>query len=156
LGRGVLFRPKPKKEGELMRYRSSKDFKIFEEEVNYWIDFFKLYNWYIRTIFINSEDDEEFNFDTERDAWSIINHKDHMSLICLNKKNLNFKELNTDYELRMIAFHEVCEVLLFPLALLGEDTYSENVIVKNTHIIINHLENSVFKRNYEERKNKNT
>ncbi len=130
-----------------MRYRTSKTFKVFKEEVDYWIKFFGLSNWYIRTVFRSGED-EFFPFEIERDAWSIINHKDHMALICLNKRNLNIKELETEYEIREIAFHEVCEVLLYPLSLLAEDTYSESVIVKNTHIIINHLENSVFKEKY--------
>jgi len=67
-----------------------------------------------------------------------------MAIVFLNKKVWNYKELEDETYIRLLAFHEVCEILLYPLSFLGEETYSNKVIVNNTHTVINHLENSVF------------
>lgn len=131
-----------------MKNKTEKDFEIFKEEVYYWVDYFNLYNWDIRVAFKRDDVVSDLFDEEEKDAWTYADHKNHVAFVYLNKRCVNEKELEKENEIRFVAFHEVCEILLYPLTVLAKETYSENVIVKNTHIIIHHLENSVFKERY--------
>lgn len=113
-----------------------KHFEIFKRECQKWIKVFGLSRW-------------EFSFfhcETDRHlAWSTINWEAHYVAFHLNKTWRWKDQPPTSREVKKSAFHEVCEVLLFPIRYLGECRYlSESEMDPAVHEVIHVLEDVVW------------
>ena len=68
-----------------------------------------------------------------------------MVSVCLSKTWDNVEP--TDFEIRKSAFHEACEVLLYPLRYLAEARFlTDSEIDPEVHNVIRTLENVLFKK----------
>ena len=122
---------------------TKKHFLIFKKECKKWIDYFGLKNWDIRIVL------DEIENRKNGITLAIVNNNFHSrsSIITLNK-TLN-KEFLEKKELKCCAFHEIWEIILYPLAYLAEARFITNSEVEpEIHNIIRTLENTIFEEHY--------
>lgn len=118
-------------------YPTTKEhFEIFKKEAYKWIRIFGLYNW---EVFFTHE---KWN-DTR--AESSIDSTGKVATINLS---ITWKNLKPTKEyIKEAAFHEVCELLLDPLAFLARERHiTKEQIDMETHNIIGILEKVILKR----------
>ena len=117
-----------------------KDFKLFKEECQKWIDLFQLNDWEIH--FIHEKMEEYIGYclaDVENRQASII--------LGVNWDNTNINKKSLD----KTAFHEVIELFLAPYFHLAKTrAYSINQHTAISHQIIRTLEHVVFENFVEE------
>jgi|GEM_PF-1218156 len=120
--------------------KDSDYFKIFKKEVEFWLEKFGLKDW---CVFISHE---PIGIDSEDGACS-YEKTSRVATISLNKYTPGY-ELTPNL-VKLIAFHEVCELLLAPLITLCYlRTFSETELEGEKHAIIRRLENAFFKEGY--------
>lgn len=116
-----------------------RDFQIFKDEAQYWIDQFGLLDWRIEFEFKKLDNDTYAQCDSQLlGRWAYL---------ILNKWQT---EQISEYQIRQSAFHEVCELLLQELrrtALNETIPFDERMILTDAaaHSVIRRMENSVFK-----------
>ena len=115
---------------------TKKDFKLFKKECRKWINFFGLKQWEVKYFHQKCGNRAEFYTDISGGLCSIL----------LNTRFKNVYKI-TKKDIRITAFHEVTEGLLFTnvRSLLFESGYSRSKIDEVIHPIIRTLENVVFK-----------
>lgn len=110
---------------------TNKDFEVFKKECEFWLDFFHLRDY---KVYYEFEELENNNI-AECESSSV----DRVSTIRLS--------ITADKEdIKMSAFHEVCELMLGDMHAYLSDFYSEVVCQQQTHYIIRKLENSVYRK----------
>lgn len=115
---------------------TEEDFELFKSECQKWIDFFGLKSWEVFHSHQNLNDNA---------AWCLFNDlKERLVRIGLA---VNWDDTEpTKHAVRLAAFHEVCEVLIFRLFDLAISRYStEDQLLEARHELIRTLENCVFK-----------
>jgi len=118
---------------------TAKHFKLFKKECERWITIFGLLNWTVH--YYHEEDGDPNVF-----AWTQYNHDNRVVDVSLNRVWAN-KPRDIEYELKRAAFHEVCEILLYPLRYLGEARFiTSGEIDTGVHNVIRILENVVWKQ----------
>ena len=113
---------------------TKKDFEVFKAEAQKWVKAFGLFGWEIH-----------YDYDEDNDcrASCTSNKEAMLSIIALSREWPAYKPKRT--ELKKIAFHEVCELLLAKFRLLAEDRYvNENELESERHAIIRVLEHLIF------------
>ena len=117
---------------------SKAHFEIFKKECEKWIKLFGLSNWEISI--------EHSKGDSDR-AWIIPVTKGRVVRICLGSNWINLEpDKITPDMLKRVAFHEVCEVLIEPLAWLAECRFlNPDQLDPARHDIIHRLEEVIFK-----------
>ena len=115
-------------------------FEVFKEEAGKWLEFFGLKDWEIRFSFEHNDD-----FDRARC------YTNWLGRICTLELARWQSEERSDEEIRKVAFHEVCELLLAEMENISMDEevpYSERkgLLETSRHGVIRRLENSVFKQ----------
>ena len=124
--------------GHRMFKTTKKHFNLFKKECDYWIKEFGLTNWCVR--YYHRKDSKQ-----EVHAWCNFEFSGRAVDITLNAEVDDDYKLNPEFETKLSAFHEVCEVLLFPLRYLAEARFlTDNEIDPEIHNIIRTLENAVF------------
>ncbi len=113
---------------------TKKDFEIFKEECEKWLDYFGLKDW--NCYYYHEKLDKD-------DAQTIGSINDKQAVI---KLNTEWSEKDDGYELKKTAFHEVIEVLLIKLRCMAEGTYPANeyTIDEECHSIIYRLTHTIF------------
>jgi hypothetical protein len=119
---------------------SKEDFELFKTECWKWIRFFGLTNWQISFIHINSQ--------TDHQAWIEDDLADKSVMFLLNRNWIDDKSFYCKNEIKVLAFHEVCELLLTKLDDYAKDRFGviEKDINGARHEIIHSLENSVYEK----------
>jgi len=118
----------------MKKYKTSKkDFKLFKKECNKWINFFSLTDW---EMFFEHRDIEGAR------ANAVYNNEGRVATLSLAT---DFGDMITDDEIRRVAFHEVCEILLGDMGIMIKHYFSYNMATTEIHRVIRRLENSVFK-----------
>jgi len=122
-----------------MNYKTTKaHFDIFKKECSKWIKYFGLLDWEINLY--HKKLDEE-----DKDSMAITS--------CYNKGKRSDITLNIEWdedkpseiEIKKCAFHEICEVLYYPIAFMAEARFlADGEIETETHRLIRILENTVF------------
>lgn len=116
---------------------TQKHFKIFKAECEKWLTRLNLRNWEVK-YYHKEEDDSIF-------SWCNFSYSGRSADVCLN---INWPEKVpiTEYELKRSAFHEVCEILLYPLRYLGECRFlTDSEIDPEVHNVIRILENALWR-----------
>ena len=118
-----------------MSYKTTKkDFKEFKAECEKWVGYFGIKDWEIT---YRSDNDGDCRGSCASDYASRI------AIIALGRE---FSDIPERLEIKKVAFHEVCELLLSPLRLQGEDRFvTKNEMESSRHRIIRVLENTLFK-----------
>lgn len=117
---------------------TGKDFELFKKECLFWINYFGLKDWHV---VFHHDILEEDNFAAQCDTTLAQRH----STIFLNKELSDDTYPLTDEDIKQIAFHEVCELLLRKLRTLGENRYATEIeIYEATHEIISVLTNTLL------------
>jgi len=114
-----------------MAYKTTKkDFEIFKKEAEKWLEYFGLKDW-------------EWYWDHA----DISDSTARCQFNCTQKTLLFLLNTKPDHkpDLKLSAFHEVCEALLAPLTDIAFETYSSNTVTAASHCIIHRLENTIFK-----------
>jgi hypothetical protein len=122
----------------------AKHYKLFVQEVRYWVDIFGL-----RDFEIYTEHD-----DTQKDARACVyvNLEGMMATIELQK---DWDCEVDDDMIRKVAFHEVMETMLAPLWVSASERYATPESIEMAkHGIIRRLENCVWKPDWEARQKK--
>jgi hypothetical protein len=123
---------------------TNKQFKIYKKEAKKWIKHFGLYGWTVKYA-INKEllGDGLAGVLPDLDARTVVFLINEEWGIPPNKKDI-----------RLVAFHEVCELMLFRLRTLAKARYvqSEFDIDEEIHNIIKILENRMFKNDRSNKK----
>lgn len=114
---------------------TNDDFEMFKKECEFWLDFFHLRDYKVYY---------EFKDIREAIADCTSNSVDRVATIRLTSSKKDF-----DIDVKMSAFHEVCELLLSDMHAYLSDFYSEAICQQQTHYIIRKLENSIYKSHKE-------
>jgi len=117
---------------------TKKDFEVFKKECKKWIDIFELNNWEI--MFIHSKR-------ADNRAWINPSTDPRLVKIALGAEWINLEpDTISVNDIKRVAFHEICELLLEPLGYLAECRFiTETEIEPARHDIIGKLENTIFK-----------
>ena len=117
-------------------YKTTKaDFTDFKDECDRWIAYFGLLDWEVCYTHDGDSDDAR--------ATCYPDYEGRIAILTLGTKWTMKPENN---EVKMIAFHEVCELLLSPLSLAADSRYTtKDTIIAAIHSIIRRLENTMFK-----------
>lgn len=114
---------------------SKKDFELFKQECQKWIDYFGLKDWYV----IYKHD---YCTLERANAEFYANSQDCVIEIILGK------DVSDNYNVSVCAFHEVVEgMLLGRLSSLTDSRFNvtPNVVEKEMHHIVRVLENTILK-----------
>ena len=115
---------------------TKKDFELFKKEFLKWINFFGLLNW--RLFFYHEKTDE--------DSFAIITCETENRVAGVTLNKIFPAEDYFPENIKMVAFHEVCELLLSDISDLAKSRFiNETDIDTEIHRIIRTLENTVFK-----------
>jgi hypothetical protein len=119
------------------------DFEYFKNCCEYWIEFFGLKAWCVSYLW----EEQDITDPEPSQAWVDGDSLNHMATISFNKFWIDDISLYTKENINFIAFHEVCEILLFRLFDLGTSRYevTSNEMLNARHEICHLLENSVYK-----------
>lgn len=108
---------------------------LFKSKAEYWFRYFGLLDFDLK-VRISST-----NMDNLAEA--TCDHLAKYATITISKYWPSH-QLN-EYEVKVTAFHEVCEVLLGRLRALANGKFSEEEVNETIHAVINRLQNSVYK-----------
>lgn len=122
---------------------SKEDFKIFKLECEKWIEFYGINGWMISFMHKNQDIDEEPHI-----AWIEADTRNMTATFYLNKEWVDDIDFYGKKEIRFVAFHEVCELLLTKLDDLANERFevTPQKVLEARHEIIHYLENSVYKK----------
>ena len=114
---------------------TAKHFEIFKVECQKWIEIFGLKGW-------------RFHYDHKKldNAWAraIFNMNGRNATLQLN---IEWGESVDIRDIKMSAFHEVCEVLFCRLKLIGESRYiQEDELQEEVHNLIRTFENVLWEK----------
>ena len=117
-------------------YKTTKaDFSEFKAECDRWISHFGLLDWEVC-----------YTHDGDSDDTRATCYPDYEARIVILTLGTEWTMKPEKHEVKMIAFHEVCELLLSPLSLAADNRYTtKGTIIAAIHSIIRRLENTVFK-----------
>lgn len=107
------------------------DFKRFQAEAARWIAFFGLIDYQVTYR----------HQDTGGMAQCRFNQEDRSSEIILSTTWWRHPD---PLEMERVAFHEVCELMLFRLSNAGEDFYKGSLVQERAHEVVRRLENTIF------------
>jgi hypothetical protein len=122
---------------------TTKQFNLFTQECNYWLNYFSLKNWEIIYSF-NEEDGARASYQSNISGRIII--------INLAKSWINCEP--NDYLIKKSAFHEVIEILFAEISFNLKLYYGESIVDTLIHDIIRRMENTIFDDHYQIIKNK--
>lgn len=115
---------------------SVKRFDLFRSECERWISAFGLLDWEVEYLHQHNED---------HIAYTRFNYSARVANIALNKKWVADFPL-TDEQIKKTAFHEACELLLYPIRYLSECRYlTDSEVDPEIHSIIHALERVIVK-----------
>ena len=113
-----------------------ENFEMFQNECDKWLNRFGLTGWDVGYYF-------EFIFEALANC-DVPNLEDRVCMITLASKWPRHIEV-TESMIKKVAFHEVCELLLARMGILGESRYVSEVQLREaTHEVIRTLETAVF------------
>ena len=117
-----------------MSYETTgKDFEIFKAECQGWVEYLGLKSWEIGY---------DFDYDQDCRASCIANKTGRVSTLALSK-TFDYKPCGK--EIRLMAFHEVLELLFSRYRLAAESRYTtESELEEIRHSIIKTFENTMF------------
>lgn len=116
-----------------------KDFELFKKECEYWIDYFGLKGWFISYEHSQREPNNAATIYYKTEARDVI--------IILTKKWDDFDIQKIEPEIKKIAFHEVCHLLLANLSVMAHDeatNLQKSEIRGYEHEIIAVLEKTIY------------
>jgi len=116
---------------------TAKHFKIFKTECEKWLNRVGLKNWCVRYYHQDDGDDGTL-------ASTSYHYGSRVANIYLNRTWNDSIEVS-NYELKQSAFHEVCEILLYPLRYLSESRFlAHGDIDTEVHNVIRVLESVLW------------
>lgn len=119
-------------------------FEIFKKECEKWIEIFGLKNWCVR--YYHKKDSDSAPF-----SWTNYTYSGRAVDIFLNKVWADKHNSLVEYELKQSAFHEVCEILLYPVRYLAECRFlTDSEIDPEIHNIIRTLESVLWREELDE------
>lgn len=122
---------------ELEIETTNDQFEMFQEEVHYWLDYLGMKDW---EIFFKHKHSDEYRAQVWFDDSGKI-----ATFILAKKWDREVDEEIFDKEIKKVAFHEVCELLLGPLHILAKErTFSEHQLVTEIHKVVRILENTFY------------
>jgi len=112
---------------------TTKDFKLFKYECKIWIEYFGLKEWDICYEHKETGDSKaECHFDILNLSADLVLSIDWEASII------------NDLNIRQVAFHEVCELMLSKISSRMDEYFNADENSKFIHEVIRRLENSVF------------
>lgn len=117
-----------------MHKTTHQQFEIFKESVNQWLNFFGILSWEV--YFGHSDKHLENRATTEAELGS--------RLVKFTLTKSKWPYAPTDDEIRRLAFHEVCELLLIPLTNYADERKPVGDLNDITHQVIRTLENCIY------------
>jgi hypothetical protein len=117
-----------------------RNFRIFADEVKYWIIKFGLFDYETR---VTTNEDEH----VRGTCVTYSSNVDRVADISVQK---DWKKPEHQ-DLCRVAFHEVCELLLRDMYNVGAEYVVDHVMATELHRIIRRLENSYFSEDYRSR-----
>ena len=110
-----------------------KDFEVFKAESEKWIKTFGLIDWEVN-----------YDYDLDGDCRASC-QADYVNRITINSISLEWAYKPKVAEIKRMAFHEVCELLLSPMRLVAEARFiNEDELETARHSVIRVLENTIF------------
>jgi len=112
---------------------TKSQFNEFKKEAMYWIDYFGLKNWYVYFENVELEGNRaECSFDKPN------------GIACI-RLNTEFQVSMDSNEIKLCAFHEVCELMLSELTLMSASLFNNEHVSEKIHDVIRRLENTIFR-----------
>jgi len=121
---------------------TDKHFEMFVKECKHWIDYWAMKQWRIEFRHGDFVEDTRANFEYH---WASMS-----AYIALEEYWEGCVEV-TDREIAEVAFHEVAEIMLSPIAQVASDHCNEFDYNQKVHSIIRRMENSIFKEYWDGR-----
>jgi hypothetical protein len=120
-------------------HTTRQHFDVFKAECKKWLDYFGLKGWQIDYLHDKAEGNRACV------GWKITGR---VATITLATEWEDWRSVPiTDDEIRRVAFHEVCELLLSRMTMMAKNKIAnhEDAVDEESHVIIRTLENVVFK-----------
>ena len=111
------------------------DFEMFKKSVIFWMSYFKLGSWEVGFEHSDAHPDNRATCCAELGAR-------HVTFV-LTKSKWSYKV--TEHELKLLGFHEVCELLLMRLQTYASERHPVGDLNDIVHEVVHTLENSVFR-----------
>ncbi|MDD5722638.1 MAG: hypothetical protein PHY29_02735 [Syntrophales bacterium] len=120
-----------------------EEFEQFKAECLKWIKYFGLTDWKVR---FSHEEGDSTNRTDSSVAWTKANGTENRAaVLCLNKMSDDDDE-RPFLDIKLTAFHEVCELLTWPLEHIGTCRYVQpEEFTEARHALIRRLENTIFR-----------
>ena len=122
-----------------MNNTTKKHFKLFKQEGKKWQKRLGLMEWEI--MFTHLEEEEEETVGSRGTCFAVADLGS--AIINLNTKWPEF-DIVTHYQIRKTAFHEMCELLMWPLRVLLLVYFSDGVVRYKIHSILRRMENAFY------------
>lgn len=118
---------------------TNEDFSLFKTECLKWIDFYGLTDWMVGFLHIK---------DGDTLAWVELDYDNSVATVYFNKEWIDNKVFYNEEEIKLIAFHEVCEILVAQLDNCARSRFgiTDEKLLQERHRLIHILENSVYKK----------
>jgi len=117
-----------------MSYKTTKkNFAEFKKECEYWIEYFGLSDWQIHFDHCEVKDGRA-------SCWADIIGK-----LCTIELSTEWNASPVKWEIKKVAFHEICELLINQLGVLAKWGHSIDIVNEQLHYVIRRLENTIFK-----------
>lgn len=118
---------------------TTRDFEIFKEECQYWIEYFGIKY-------------EEIDYNHKKVEGAAAEYVGSYRGCCTTiTLATNWTGEINDYTVRRTAFHEISEQLFSPLMGLARYAYNNEEVDRATHTGVRTLENTLFNEHYERR-----
>jgi len=122
---------------KLQKETSKADFDLYKREINKWLTFFGIKDYELLFAHDNQSDEDLGWLDVDRDSYTAI--------FGLTKDWSGEPFGVTTNRIKRLAFHECCELLLFPLVdVAGKRFIMPKMIEQEKHRIISLLGNTLF------------
>jgi hypothetical protein len=131
------------------------DFSVFVKECKKWIDIFGMYDWEFKFVPASPEDENDELGERRFKAWVTFDSEAALAVVYFNTKWREYEEIElSEEDIKLTAFHEVCEILLADIMRLVHarmNVCEEDVnLVK--HKLIHRFEEVIFKRSLNDTK----
>jgi len=117
---------------------SKENFAYFEQEARRWLKYFGIYQW-----------DCRFFFEKDENALARVTWEPPNGIAAFYLARTWGKDRLDSKFLSKVAFHEVCELLLWELNEAVYTSYRDTAAEATLHRVIRTLENTVFENEWE-------
>ncbi len=131
------------KRGNRLKKTTKKDFKLFRKECKWWLNYFCIADYEVTYLRV------DIGGSDARCTHDIV------ARWCTMRLNIEVNDRDHGHRFFcLVAFHEICELLLGEIGALAEESLAKNIVDTEIHKVVRKLENTIFASEYKKRHKK--